>query len=77
MEVSVLCGRYGSLSWLQRQTHPGTSFDSSCGQVAMARAVVSDMIECNKAIKKANDRSDFTICFRAGMIDWETMEPLL
>ena len=47
VECSMLRGRYGSLSWLQRQTRPDLSFASSSGQTAVSDPRGSDLIECN------------------------------
>ena len=42
-EASALRGRYGSLSWLQRQTRPDLSYASSKGQTAMSGPKVEDI----------------------------------
>ena len=73
-EISALRGRYGSLSWLQRQTRPDLSYASSKGQTAMSAPTVADILTCNRAVDKAHERKDFVLRFRGGAIDWATAE---
>ena len=75
-EISALRGRYGSLSWLQRQTRPDLSYASSKGQTAMSAPTVADILACNRAVEKAHERKDFVLRFRGGAIDWATAEVL-
>ena len=77
VEQSMLRGRYGSLSWLQRQTRPDLSFASSSGQTALASPTVRDIVECNKAIDKAHEGREFEVVYRGGFVDWATAEVLL
>ena len=73
-EISALRGRYGSLSWLQRQTRPDLSYASSKGQTAMSGPTVEDILACNRAVDKAHERKDFVIRFKGGALDWATAE---
>ena len=77
VEVTMLRGRYGSLSWLQRQTRPDLSFLSSSGQTAFAAPTVNDLVECNKAIAKAHLNAKRKVVFRGGYVDWDTAEIFL
>ena len=70
-EQTQLRSIVGSMTWVARQARPDMAYAVSRLQSRQGKALVRDLLEANKTLKKAQENEDVSVTFKSGLVNFE------